>query len=423
MLCRGQSYGRSAATAFGAALCFIALSLSSVAIAQTAAGPLLTVGAKPSSGEIIAADLSGDAAKAKFTFRTAGKDSTIAAAKLVRFGAWRELPRSPLVLLPGADAIVITDPAAAVDYPIRLVKDLLHVESDLFGKIELPLTAIEALVLSVPAAIEDRDRLLAKLAGHSGKTDKLLLANGDELAGSVIELDMERIKVRAAAGDLTLDVAQVVAIALNPSLVARPRIEGLHALAGFEDGSRLTAKTLRLAGETAELKLAAGPTLKATAASLVAVQTIGGEAKYLSQLKPSSYRHVPFLDIPWPYHEDRSVVGTRLRAGKQVYLRGLGMHSLSLLTYDLDGAYRQFQTELAIDDAAAGGGSVVFRVFADEGDGWKARYTSPAVRGGDAPLPIAVDIAGAKRISLRVDFGDRGDQLDYADWLEARLIP
>ena len=33
-----------------------------------------------------------------------------------------------------------------------------------------------------------------------------------------------------------------------------------------------------------------------------------------------------------------------------------------------------------------------------------------------------VDLTGAKRLTLRVDFADRGDELDHADWLNARLV-
>ena len=30
--------------------------------------------------------------------------------------------------------------------------------------------------------------------------------------------------------------------------------------------------------------------------------------------------------------------------------------------------------------------------------------------------------SGAEMITLTVDFADRGDELDHADWLDARLI-
>ncbi len=151
---------------------------------------------------------------------------------------------------------------------------------------------------------------------------------------------------------------------------------------------------------------------------------MGGQAVYLSDLEPVGYKHIPFLQLAWPYQADHNVSGDLLRAGGKLFLKGLGMHSASRLTYDLDRPASRLEAALAIDDAAGGRGSVVFRVFVDTGDGhWEPKYTSPIIRGGDPPLPITVDVAHAKRISLLVEFADRGDQLDYADWLDARLIP
>jgi hypothetical protein len=74
---------------------------------------------------------------------------------------------------------------------------------------------------------------------------------------------------------------------------------------------------------------------------------------------------------------------------------------------------------VALDDEVAGGGSVTFRVFVDR----EQKLATPVVRGGQPPLPISVDLRGAKQLSLVVDFADRGDQHDHADWLNARLLP
>jgi hypothetical protein len=38
------------------------------------------------------------------------------------------------------------------------------------------------------------------------------------------------------------------------------------------------------------------------------------------------------------------------------------------------------------------------------------------------PTPISVDLSGAKQLDLVVDYADRADVLDHADWLNARLI-
>jgi hypothetical protein len=61
---------------------------------------------------------------------------------------------------------------------------------------------------------------------------------------------------------------------------------------------------------------------------------------------------------------------------------------------------------------------VRFRVFVDG----QPKYASPILRGGDRPVPISVDVTSAKRLDLVVDFADRADELDHADWLDARLV-
>jgi hypothetical protein len=99
------------------------------------------------------------------------------------------------------------------------------------------------------------------------------------------------------------------------------------------------------------------------------------------------------------------------------------MHTASRVAYKLDGPYREFQAEVAIDDSAGGRGSAVCSVFVDDGSGkWQSKYTSPIIRGGDAPIAVRVELHGVKAISLLTDFADLGDQLDHVDWLNARVV-
>ena len=122
--------------------------------------------------------------------------------------------------------------------------------------------------------------------------------------------------------------------------------------------------------------------------------------------------------MKWPYRADRNVTGGQLRCGGRLYVKGLGVHSAARLSYKLDRPWGRFQSEIGIDDSTAGGGSAGFRVFVNG----KLKYTSPAVRGGTPPRAVSVDLAGAKQLDLVVDYGEAGDVLDHADWLNARLV-
>jgi hypothetical protein len=180
-------------------------------------------------------------------------------------------------------------------------------------------------------------------------------------------------------------------------------------------------------------QLAAGPTIttEASAAStdnpwdtVVMLQSLRAQVTYVSDLAVLGYKHIPFLDTSWSYQLDRSVSGGRLRHAGQVWTKGVGMHSSSRLAVETRGQFQQLHAELAIDQFAAQQGSVVFRVYVqDAASRWSLAYESGVVRGGDPLVPIRVDIRSAVCLALIVDFADRADQWDHANWLNARLIP
>jgi hypothetical protein len=152
------------------------------------------------------------------------------------------------------------------------------------------------------------------------------------------------------------------------------------------------------------------------------VEPLSPGVVWLSDLKTLGYKHIPLLTIAWPYENDRSVTGRRLRTEDEVVRKGLGMHSTSRLAYDVAG-FRRFDADLALDQSAGKRGSVVFKVLLQDADGqWQPAYSSPVVRGGEPPIPLSIDLKGATRMALLVEPADRGDELDHANWLRARLV-
>jgi hypothetical protein len=143
---------------------------------------------------------------------------------------------------------------------------------------------------------------------------------------------------------------------------------------------------------------------------------------YLSDLDGADYRSVPYLSVKWPFARDRNVLGELIEVRGRRYLKGIGMHSAARLTYRLDRDYRRFESAIAIDDSAKGRGSVTFSVYVLRDGKWGEAYKGGIVRGGEDPQPISIDLSGAKGITLTVDYADRGDELDHALWLNARLV-
>ena len=136
---------------------------------------------------------------------------------------------------------------------------------------------------------------------------------------------------------------------------------------------------------------------------------------------------------------DQSTTQTPLAIGEKKYKKGLGTHSVSEITYWLDGQFKEFRSDIGIDASAEGAGAVRFKVCADgkvvHGDVVKASigeknegqvqslygFEVTAMSGRDPAKSILVDVADAKLLTLVVDEAVNGLAKDYANWAEARL--
>jgi hypothetical protein len=191
----------------------------------------------------------------------------------------------------------------------------------------------------------------------------------------------------------------------------------------MRDGSLLYAESV--AGDENSLEVTLAGNVKCESGALADVefvQTCGGPFVYLSELEPVGYRHVPYLSIEWPWRPNQSVTGEWLSVAGKRYLIGIGMHSAARLTYKLDGSFKQFDSDIGVDDSSRGRGSVVFVVYLQKDGKWGEAFKSEVVRGGETPLSVSVDVSGAEGLTLTVDYADRGDELDHAVWLDARLV-
>jgi len=358
----------------------------------------------------------------------ATQDVVVPKGRLVAWGRPTEAGTGAYLVLVDGGVIAIAD--ANTD------PESIHVRTQTFGargvpqfgERAFPLERARGVVFRSPSSAPRRDRLFESvLAPAPGDRDRLTLVDGDELVGSLTTLAPDRIVIETSLGPAEKQTFAASTLVLNPALAAKIEPPSQRILIGFVNGTTLAATSIAMTDDLVSIVpaiIAGTPEEKgrpwtAERGDVVFLQVIGGDARYLSDLEPTGYKHVPFLDRVVAYRIDRSVTGGRLRAGGRRFEKGISMPSTSRLTFPLDGKARKFQAEIAIDDDAEGAGSVTFRVFVDA----EERYRSEIVRGGDPPRTIDVDIAGGKQLSLVVDFAEFGDQRDHADWLNARLVP
>lgn len=405
------------------------------------AGRAVFVDRKP-----VAARLVGIDSEWNFKFEAGKKLTVVPAADLVYWGAYRDRETGPQVLLAAggvlrADVLKLTADTVTIG-------DATGLGRGLWDESALPRSAVRGVLLQPPADALARDKLIDRMRGFDGPQDQLLLTSGETISGRLEEAPLggrflpadqppkDAFKLTRADLPEPLSVAasKVVAVMLGGGGDARTDRLDRGAQLGFRDGSLINAAQVTSQGDTVELMLSGGGKLTAPLdqpdeaaptlwRQITWARPISQRVEFLSDLEPIGYKHIPLLTLDWPFGNDQNVLGGRLRSGGALYGKGLGMHPVSRLAYDLDGRYRRFEAELALDDAAGRRGSVVFKVLVErQPNEWSTAYESPVVRGGDMPLPIAVDVKDARRIALIVDYADRADELDHANWLMARLI-
>ena len=113
-----------------------------------------------------------------------------------------------------------------------------------------------------------------------------------------------------------------------------------------------------------------------------------------------------------------NAAGDSMRINKKVYKHGVGVQSLSVLTFLLDQQATRFHAIIAPDDAANAQNRYTFYVVADR----KVLYESAEMAVGDVPKIVDVDLSGVKRMGLLVRVKSLSLQRSMADWADAYFV-
>ncbi|MGD1090035.1 MAG: NPCBM/NEW2 domain-containing protein, partial [Verrucomicrobiota bacterium] len=115
---------------------------------------------------------------------------------------------------------------------------------------------------------------------------------------------------------------------------------------------------------------------------------------------------------------DRDITGQAIIIARRQFDHGVGTHATSNFRVDVGGNAKRFIAQVGVDDSAGGQGSVEFIVSGDGTILWR----SGVMTGGQAAIPVDVDLTGVRILGLRVTDGGDGESNDHADWADARII-
>lgn len=116
-----------------------------------------------------------------------------------------------------------------------------------------------------------------------------------------------------------------------------------------------------------------------------------------------------------------SCMETPIRIGTRTFKHGLGTHANSEIVLLLPTDAKRFHSFVGVDnnfDTEGKRGSVQFSVQI----GGREVFRTPTLKGGDAPVPVTVDLpADTREMTLKVDTTPDGPGFDQADWADARV--
>ena len=293
----------------------------------------------------------------------------------------------------------------------------VSVATPLLPALDVPFAQMAAIAFEA-ARDEDQAPIEAALRERHASEDTLLIRREGRmtpLRGVVESITPEggSFTWRGRGVPMRRDVTFALIFAAG---VARHEPAPVNVL--LRDGSKWAGTLAGGDAEQIRLKSSLGQTLAIPLGQAAEIRFRSDRVMFLSDLEPVNYIFEPFGVTHWPYRRDRSVSNRPLRIGDQSYERGIGVHSRSVLVYDVPEGFTQLAAVIGIDSAVRPRGSVVFQVLAGE----RELFNSGPVRGTDPPRPILVELGGARQIALVVDFGEELDIADHANWANARLV-
>lgn len=293
------------------------------------------------------------------------------------------------------------------------------------GPAKFDAQAVRRLRVAPRSTAED-DRW-QQLSSTDAASDLLVVRKAgavDFVEGAIGQVDAAAVSFTTDGDTLDVPVRKLVGLAFY-----RPRREPLPSLVArvqLGDGSRLMAAQLEVSEAALQVRTAAGLALAVDWRQVVRIEMAGGQAVFLSDLEPLEQKWTgwfvgdqqPLAAEFYRPRRDETFAGQPLTLDGREFTKGLALHSRTRLVYPLDGKFRRFKALAGIDPQAGGGGHVRLTVTADD-----RQLVAQDVAAGEPAQTLDLDVAGARRLTVLVDFGERLDAGDHLILGQARVTP
>ena len=279
-----------------------------------------------------------------------------------------------IITVPSREILVLTSGVKPVPYPgstaWKLVlrtgdvlygdavkvsgKSLMFRVEGIDGELAVPLKRISALSAPVfgAAAVASKSKKLPSAVDR----DIIVFKQADSLSGLFTNIDGSSVKFAAEGSSEPAEIplANIDTIVFGGAKPPRT-IPPYSVRLTFDQGSVITIPVTPKGREfqwdlfgKMVIKDAAGVDHTFKDDRIVSAEVVGGRIVYLTELDITKEEQVTFLGTFWPAQINKNVLGQPMRIGRNTYDRGIGVHTKSVLFYDIEGSF----DSLTLRDAA-----------------------------------------------------------------------
>jgi hypothetical protein len=332
-----------------------------------------------------------------------GKAKTVPLEHFLDLDRTLAAPTAPpmVVYLTGGDRLTGT--------ALGIKDEQLQWKQPLLGDVNLPLRRVVAITRAgQPAPREDEART----------EDVAKLTNGDSVRGIVGALTTDTVTISANGQDVPVPFATINALSFASTGGATQPSTARGFRVTLADGSAFTGQKIDLSKDTLRLTPEQGDTRTIPLASVARIEQINGPVSWLISRAPSENVQVPYFSSQTqPAKMGQTIDGQPVRLGDKTFPHSIGAHAYSRLIFPLDPAYKSFRTQYAIDGNLPYA-NVTVRIKLDD----KVVHEQKDVTAGPIHKPVVLDLAGAKQLTLEVDYGKTYDVQDRLNWIEPALL-
>jgi hypothetical protein len=178
------------------------------------------------------------------------------------------------------------------------------------------------------------------------------------------------------------------------------------------EGSVLSATKIRYAKGTWQLKTPFGAELSLAEGAVAKLDFNLGKLTYLSDMEPTKVLQSQWgqtKDVVYPYRKDTNLAGEPIMLPERI-AKGLSMHALTELTYDLGSKYKELRGVLGVEARLGGSSAPIVEIYCDG----EKRFSQTITAKETQKVNLNVKDVGSLRIVVRSS-SEIGSLLGFGD--------